>query len=163
MNNEKGLSLIEVLGSIAILGIAVLGLAFILQQGAAHTKSNERKGNTVQLTRNVMEEIKENIRDQPSVTVFGQSLPLAVLRDHPSASLAPLYYPSQADKQYEFQIKTSSHSLGSISLRNGVTAEDNLPVYESYNTSDLFRYVVITCRSLASKDEYELAAYVAYQ
>lgn len=161
MNNEKGISLVEVLGAIAILSIAILGISFVLQQGALHTKDNEKQGDSVQITRSVMETIKNNLPAGSNATVFGQAVNLAALRGSANQSLPTLYYPDSENPQYELHIQTVNHSLGSIDLPVGVDTEGN-QINQIHQLADLFRLVRITSTEVVSQKTYTLEAYIEY-
>ncbi|MFF2090420.1 prepilin-type N-terminal cleavage/methylation domain-containing protein [Paenibacillus sp. NPDC058174] len=162
MRNEKGLSLIEVLGSIVVLGIAVLGIAFILQQGASHSKSNEKLDQSVQLSRNVIEEIKGKLNSQSSTVLYGQAVSLSTLRNSSSATLPVIYYPnsSEQERKYKIQIQSVGHSLGQVEIKNGT--HEGVPHTATYNTGDFIRHVRVTCTELTTLREFTLDAYIPY-
>ncbi|WP_054024138.1 prepilin-type N-terminal cleavage/methylation domain-containing protein [Bacillus sp. FJAT-28004] len=151
MRNQKGLTLIEVLGSIVLLGIAVLGITFILQQTTLDTKSNEKSDEAVVVARNVMEEIKNKLRTNVVQTsVYGQAISLENLRNLSSTTI---YYPDAADRRYELQIQSYTASLGTVSLTD--TAISDL--------DSIFRRVTVNCIEVSSSKKFELEAYVEYQ
>jgi len=150
MRNEKGLTLVEVLGSIILLGVAVLGITFILQQASAHTKANEKTDRSVVLTRNTMEQIKQELRtSQATITLYGQSLSLQNLR-----AMLPvtLYYPDASDPAYTIAITSSHAGLG---FANAAEQQVNL--------DGIFRQITVRTTEAATNKTYELTAYVEYQ
>jgi prepilin-type N-terminal cleavage/methylation domain-containing protein len=150
MRNQKGLTLIEVMGSITILGIAVLAITFILQQSTIHTKSNEKSDEAVVAARNVMEEIKSNLRSSTAqISLYGQAISLYNLRNLSSATI---YYPDDSNRQYEVQIHSYATSLGTVSLT----------VSNSKDLDTIFRRITVTSTELSTSREFELEAIVEY-
>jgi prepilin-type N-terminal cleavage/methylation domain-containing protein len=151
MRNQKGLTLIEVMGSIVLLGIAILGITYILQQSSIDTKSNERTDDAVVAARNVMEEIKSKLKSTTlQTTIYGQALSLQNLRDRSSAML---YYPNAGNRRYELRIQSYSTTLGTVSLTNTLVSD----------LDSLFRRVTVTCIDLSTNKEFELEAYVEFK
>ncbi|OME86711.1 hypothetical protein BK120_07180 [Paenibacillus sp. FSL A5-0031] len=151
MRNQKGLTLIEVLGSIVLLGIAVLGITFILQQTALDTKSNEKSDEAVVVARNVMEEIKNKLKtNSAQTTVYGQAISLENLRNLASTTI---YYPDAIDRRYELDIQSHTASLGTVALTD--TAVSDL--------DSIFRRVTVNCIEVSSSKKFELEAYVEYK
>ncbi|WP_419873952.1 type IV pilus modification PilV family protein [Candidatus Pristimantibacillus sp. PTI5] len=151
MRNQKGLTLIEVMGSIVLLGIAILGITYILQQSSIDTKSNERTDDAVVAARNVMEEIKSKLKSTTlQTTIYGQALSLQNLRDRSSATL---YYPNSGNRRYELRIQSYATTLGTVSLTNTLVSD----------LDSLFRRVTVTCIDLSTNKEFELEAYVEFK
>jgi prepilin-type N-terminal cleavage/methylation domain-containing protein len=151
MRNQKGLTLIEVMGSIVLLGIAILGITYILQQSSIDTKSNERTDDAVVAARNVMEEIKSKLKTTTlQTTIYGQALSLQNLRDRSSATL---YYPNSGNRRYELRIQSYATTLGTVSLTNTLVSD----------LDSLFRRVTVTCIDLSTNKEFELEAYVEFK
>ncbi|MEV5028729.1 type II secretion system protein [Paenibacillus sp. LPE1-1-1.1] len=151
MRNQKGLTLIEVMGSIVLLGIAILGITYILQQSSIDTKSNERTDDAVVAARNVMEEIKSKLKSTTlQTTIYGQALSLQNLRDRSSATL---YYPNSGNRRYELRIQSYATTLGDVSLTNTLVSD----------LDSLFRRVTVTCIDLSTNKEFELEAYVEFK
>jgi type II secretory pathway pseudopilin PulG len=151
MRNQKGLTLIEVIGSITLLSIAVLGIIYILQQTTLDSKSNEKTDDAVIAARNVMEEIKSKLKSNLLETsIYGQTISLTQLRNRSSVTL---YYPSLNDRRYEIELHSYATSLGTVPLA------DNL----SSNLDNIFRRVTVTCMDLTSLKKFELEAFVEYQ
>ncbi|MGO4544499.1 prepilin-type N-terminal cleavage/methylation domain-containing protein [Paenibacillus sp. 2TAB23] len=151
MRNQKGLTLIEVMGSIVLLGIAVLGITYILQQSSIDTKSNEKTDDAVVAARNVMEEVKSKLKSTTtSTTVYGQAIPLQQLRDRSSTII---YYPNASNRKYELRIQSHATTLGAVSLTNSVVSD----------LDSIFRRVTVTCIDLSTQKEFELEAYVEFK
>ncbi|OBZ12970.1 prepilin-type N-terminal cleavage/methylation domain-containing protein [Bacillus sp. FJAT-26390] len=150
MRNQKGLTLVEVLGSLVLLAIAVLGITYILQQSTINTKMNEKIDQSVVISRNVMEEIKGNLKSTtPTISIYEQNLSLANIRNLSSATI---YYPNAADKQYSLRIQSYPGSLETVQLDSVIL-----------NPNDYFRRVTIVCEELASAKKYNLEAYIEYK
>ena len=150
MRNQKGLTLAEVLGSIVLLGIAVLGITYILQQASIHTKANEHTDQAVVITRTVMEEIKSKLKSNvEAINVYGQAISLEQLRNLASVTI---YYPSAADRRYELQIQSVAANLGDVPLTDTKVS----------HLDQLFRLVTITCIDLSTAKRFELEAYVEF-
>ncbi|MCF6092693.1 type II secretion system GspH family protein [Microaerobacter geothermalis] len=60
MNNEKGITLIEILAAITILAIIVIPVSMLFTGSYTNSKKEEEKTQAVQIARWVTEEIKEN-------------------------------------------------------------------------------------------------------
>lgn len=150
MRNQKGLTLIEVMGSIVLLGIAVLGITYILQQSSIDTKSNEKTDDAVVAARNVMEEIKSKLKSNvANTTVYGQAISLSNLRNRSSATL---YYPSSTDRRYELVVHSYATSLGTVPITDTVSS----------NLDTIFRRVTVTSMELSTSKTFELEAYIEY-
>ncbi|MCR2806515.1 type IV pilus modification PilV family protein [Paenibacillus soyae] len=149
LRNQRGLTLIEVLGSIVLLGIAILGITFILQQASIHTKDNEKTDQSVIITRNTLEQIKHELpKSTTSVTIYGQSLNLSGLR-----SLQPVtvYYPNSSSPAYKVDIISSQAGLGSAQAAD-----------KSVNLDNLFRKITVRSTDLASNKTFEVTAFVEF-
>lgn len=150
MRNQKGLTLIEVIGSITLLSIAVLSIIYILQQSNLDSKSNEKTDDAVIAARNVMEEIKSKLKSNVLETsIYGQTISLTQLRNRSSVTL---YYPSLNDRRYEIQLQSYATSLGTVALTDNINS----------NLDNIFRRVTVTCMDLTSLKKFELEAYVEY-
>lgn len=152
MRNQKGLTLVEVMGSIVLLGIAVLVITYVLQQSTIDTKSNEKTDQSVVITRNLMEEIKSKLKsNQAETTVQGQAVSLANLRN--LSSVVTIYYPSDTDRRYELKAQAYGASLGTIPVATAAP----------YNLDEVFRRITVTCKDLTTSKQFELEAYVEYK
>lgn len=150
MNNQKGLTLVEVLGSIILLGVAVLGITFILQQSSIHTKSNEQLDESITISRNVMEQIKNQLKsNNETLILYEQSLSLEGLRHLASLTV---YYPNSIQREYEINIQSADAALG-----HAQAADLNL------NLDAMFRQITIHTKELSSGKTFELTAYVEYK
>ncbi|OMF21444.1 hypothetical protein BK133_28430 [Paenibacillus sp. FSL H8-0548] len=154
MRNQKGLTLVEVLGSIVLLGIAILSLTYILQQATLHTKDNEKVDQSVQLTRTVIEELKKNLKDssKTSITVYNQPISLDNLRSSSLASTTNIYYPNATAPQYEISIQVSSSGLGKV------TVDGTVPT----DLDNIFKRIDIICTNLNSSKTYKLESFIEY-
>lgn len=150
MRNEKGLTLVEVLGSVVLLGIAVLGIVFIIQQSSIHTKANGEADQSVVLSRNVMEQLKQQLPgSSDSLTIYEQSVSLAELRQ---LSDATVYYPNASDARYVITIRSEAAGLGNADAAG-----------TSVNLDNLFRRITVTTSNIATARTYELSGVVEYR
>ncbi|MHA6483636.1 type IV pilus modification PilV family protein [Paenibacillus sp. strain BS8-2] len=148
--NEKGLTLVEVLGSVVLLGIAVLGIIFIIQQSSVHTKANADTDESVVLSRNVMEQLKQQLPGpSDTLTLYQQNLSLADLRE---LSGTTIYYPGANNARYAIAIQSEAAALGTADA-GGTTV----------NLDDQFRRITIRTTYLATSRTYELTGVVAYK
>lgn len=149
MRNQKGLTLVEVLGSIVLLGVAILGIAFILQQSSIHTKANESTDRSVTISRNTMEQIKHELSSSnATLTIYGQSLSLHDLRNLNSVML---YYPDASNPAYTIDISSRLAGLGTAHAAD-----------QEINLDEIFRQITVQTTHLTTNKPYELTAYVEY-
>jgi prepilin-type N-terminal cleavage/methylation domain-containing protein len=154
MNQQKGFTLIEVLGSVVILAIAVVSVTYFFQQTTLFSRNTDQVDQSVLATRTVMEEIKHNLnKTAPTSTVYGQSINLQLLRDStaPYSLNLPIYFPSNDDRQFELV----------ISSREIISPEFNI-VGDEYDMSDYFKLIHIICTNLSNLRTFELEAYIEY-
>lgn len=152
MRDQKGISLIEVMATITVLAVAILAITFVLQQGTSASKEHENLDRAVMITRTVMEEIKHNLKHKNDVTVFGQTIPLQVIRAESQTFQAPdLYYPNASNQQYRIEIRSESFQQ-SFEIKSA-----------ERKVEDFFRKIKVTTINLQSNRSYELEAYVEYQ
>lgn len=155
MSNQKGLTLIEVLGSVVLLGIAVLSITYVLQQSSMYTKQNESLDLSVVISRNVLEQIKEELSTGIDATeIYGQSLSLVDLRNDQMDKLTKtIYYPSKpnseskSDYPYKIEITSSNADLGSV----------NQVQLDNY-----FRKITISTTERATNKKFDITAYVEF-
>lgn len=154
MRNQKGLTLIEVLGSITLLAVAVLGLIYLLQQTTLFSKHNEKLDRNVIVARTVMEEIKANLSGTaPSMTIYGQSVDLTALRSSPAGQAITIYYPDPAARQLKIEIQSLPFQLNPVTIKSA-----------SYQISDYFRLIHVTSTDPSGKDHpYTLEGYAQYR
>jgi Tfp pilus assembly protein PilV len=154
MRNQKGLTLVEVLGSIVLLSVAILSLTYVIQQASVHTRDNEKTDQSVQITRTVMEEIKKNLKNQTStsVRVYGKDIPLSAMRSASGMTSFTINYPNDANPQYRILIQSAASGLGSVNISEVPTAD----------LDQLFRKITITSTNISSSKQYQLEAIVEY-
>lgn len=150
MNNEKGLTLIEILGSIIIIGIIVTTVSFILQQGTMSSHQNKKKFTAVQITQNAIEELisiskDEDITDKDiNVPIFEQSVSL-------SQGEATIYYPNAQEQQYKLDIKEIPSALPPSTTINTKPIE----------IKQRYPKFLITCTDLSNQRTYSLEFYLS--
>ncbi|MFD0586646.1 prepilin-type N-terminal cleavage/methylation domain-containing protein [Paenibacillus sp. GCM10027627] len=150
MRNEKGLTLVEVLGAIVLFGVAAMGIIFILQQSSLHTKANAQTDEAVVISRNVMERLKQELpASTASLTLYQQSLSLGSLRN---IAQTTLYYPSTANRKYEIQIQSQPAQLGTAQA--GSTG---------VNLDGVFRKVTVRTANLETSKVFQLESFIAYK
>ncbi|GGG23489.1 type IV pilus modification PilV family protein [Paenibacillus abyssi] len=156
MNNQKGLTLIEILGSVTLLAVAVLAITALLQQTSLFAKDNEAIDQSVSISRTVMEEIKRNLASRDSISLFedGQTLALTELRDNAPAYKLPysIYYPNAADPQFEVKVESDVYNLSDIHFKD-----------QTYQITDYFRLIRVTSINLTTNKSYILEGYAEYK
>lgn len=151
MRQDKGLTLIEVLGSIIILAIAIGTVAAVLQNSAKSSVNTSVTDRTVQITRTVMEEIKNNL-DKNDIQLFGQVVNLQTLRTTaPPVSTSTVYYPDAADQKYSLQIRSETLDNPLVTLQGA-----------THDLRDSFRRIVVICTHLQTGKTFDLEALVPY-
>ncbi|QAY66429.1 type IV pilus modification PilV family protein [Paenibacillus protaetiae] len=153
--NEKGLTLVEVLGSVVLLGIAVLGITLLLQQGVSSSQSNVQSEQSVQMARTVMENVRSKLASPDrEIELYGQSLSLDSLRK-PSSTAQTLYYPDADDQQYEISIR----SLASSELQHeNIVVGDRIYPLQSH-----FRFIQVSAARLTGTNPpFTLEASIPY-
>jgi prepilin-type N-terminal cleavage/methylation domain-containing protein len=154
MNRQKGFTLIEVLGSVVILAIAVVSVTYFFQQTTLFSRNTDQVDQSVLATRTVMEEIKHNLnKSAPTSTVYDQSINLQLLRDNtaPYSLNVPIYYPSNDDRQFELAISSREINNPEFTI-----------VGDEYDMSDYFKLIHIICTNLSNLRTFELEAYIEY-
>lgn len=161
MRNQKGLTLIEVLGAITLLAVAIMGLIYLLQQTTLFSKQNEKLDRDVIVARAVMEEIKNHLSGSAStLTLYEQSVDLAALRAVP---LVPptlpitIYYPNANTQQIKIEIRSIPfpYTSDTITIKG-----------KSYKISDYFRLIQVTSTDQsgrATAQPYTLEGYAQYK
>ncbi len=154
MRNQKGLTLVEVLGSIVLLSVAILSLTYVIQQASIHTRDNEKNDQSVQITRTVLEEIKKSLKNQnaASVSVYGKDIPLTSIRSAAGSTSFTLQYPNDANPQYRIVVQSAPSGLGSVTINEIPTAD----------LDRLFKKITVTSTNINSSKQYRLEAFVEY-
>lgn len=156
MNQDKGLTIIEVIASVAVLAVIVLVIVAILQNSSSSSASSNVTDRALQNARTVMEEIKNRLdTTETTFTYLGQTINLTNLRNKTVASYEQtIYYPSDANRQYGILIRS----------RNPGKTIDPIPGSSgAFNLNDVFREVTIVVTDLqTSRTPVTLQSMVAY-
>jgi|GEM_PF-1367616 len=152
MTNQRGITLIEVLGSVALLAVAVLTITYALQQTSVFSRDNDGIDRSVQVTRTVMEELRGHLSDPTASTVdlYGQCLDLELLRTNSTTSLR-LDYPGTAEPELTLSIVSTDGDLPIISAGS-----------DTHDLDSSFKRITITSEPRDKGRPYTLVAYLAY-
>ncbi|WP_058301313.1 type II secretion system protein [Gorillibacterium timonense] len=151
MNNKRGITLIEVLVSIVILAVAVLAISYALQQTSLFSKQNNDKESNLSAARTVMEELKEALKSDSSITLYGQSVDLISLKAATPSPVQTLYLPTSAAPKVKIEIAT-------LPLPEQAT---NVAIQgTTYNLNEDFRLVQVTATDVQTGQPYVLQAYL---
>ena len=150
MHEQKGLTLIEALTAIVVLGIAIVAVTVVVQNTTIFSKNNDNADKALQATRTVMEEIKFQLKDNDVLTIYGQTVSLQALRETtPPYVLPPIYYPESSAPQLEIVIESKiiSNSIYAIKGQN-------------FDLAHYFRLVSITSINPANGQTQQFETYV---
>jgi prepilin-type N-terminal cleavage/methylation domain-containing protein len=154
--NSRGLTLIEVLASAAILAFVVLVSSFLFTQGYRNSKTEENRDQSVTIARSIMEMIKTNLPSaSPSVQFNGtQTINLAAIRNANTATATAAsfstQYPSNSDGTYTVVVTADP-------VTENVTVDSKVFPLNSY-----FRKVKIRVTETLFQSEYTLESYLEY-
>lgn len=157
MKPQKGMTLLEVLAAMAIIGMIVFATVHVLTQGVARSHREQRLDLAVNIGRMVMEEIKAALPSGKVVSLFdGQVVDPAVFKDgQDSATAEVLYYPSVNNKQ--FQVTVSSLPFQDLSYPFHGT---NGPSYV-FSLQQHFELMEVVVLDLSDPDvRFDLRSYV---
>ncbi|NHN30731.1 type IV pilus modification PilV family protein [Paenibacillus agricola] len=73
MNNQKGLSLLEVLAAVTILAMVILSISYFFTKNYEYSNREESKDISVNVARNVIEDLKPGLMNGTAVTLFSNS------------------------------------------------------------------------------------------
>ena len=156
-NNEKGLTLIEVLATVTILAVAILSVTLLLQQSDLISNSNERMDRAVQITRSTMEDITYNLADEDEILIYGQPLDLSSIRNDASelseTPYGTAFFPSVNDRQFQLNI----YAMQVMEDQNEYVVKE-----ETYHLSDYFVIIRVECINLLNNKIFELESLVEY-
>lgn len=144
--SQNGLSLIEIMATIAVLGVAIAAIVSLLQTGTATSRHNQELDQAVMLTRTVMEEVKNHLKQDDAITVFGQPINLKQLRES-APYQQEIGWPAASP---EYRIRIESTVPGEVYEVNS----------EFHITGAHFRKITVTCEYLPADLNYELESYV---
>lgn len=154
MRNQKGITLIEILAAVVVLGIAVVSITFVLQQTTLFSKQNADSDRSIQITRTVLEEIKNKMKTADTIQVYDQTVHLTPIKQSAgAASLPALYYPNPAKPQYRLDVSSLPITNGQFSSPKGTTV----------NIADYFRHIQITTTHLSDNRVYRIDTYAEVQ
>jgi len=151
MNNQRGLTLIEILASITLLAFVIVTVVLVLQQSTIFSKSNSQKENNVLVARTVMESIKSGLKAGDTINLYGASVSLSNLKLAANATLPVIYVPDSAHPTTRVNVRTLPIRSDTVSVQ----AKD-------YHIGDYFRLVEVTTTEVATNRSYSLKAYVEY-
>jgi prepilin-type N-terminal cleavage/methylation domain-containing protein len=150
MKKDDGLTLIEVLASVVVLAVAIVIITMVLQQTSSSSRSNAVTDRSVQLTRTVLEEMKNNTQTN-TINVLGQDLSIIPLRDNPPQALS-FFYPNAGEQQYRLYVQSLDLQTPKVTLRG-----------KEHDLTKSFRRIRVTCTNLVTNRSYELEALVEYK
>ena len=156
MNQDKGLTILEAIASVAVLSILILVIVAVLQNSSATSSSTNVTDRALQNARTVMEEIKNRLDTSESAfTYLNQTINLASLRDRTVASTQQtVYFPNVSNKQYSIAIQSMTPNL----LVDPIAGQSN-----KYNLNDVFRKITVTVTELkSSRRPVKLESMVAF-
>lgn len=150
MKKDNGLTLIEVLASVVVLAVAILLITTVLQHTASSSRSNAVTDKSVQITRSVLEEIKNNMQ-KDSISIFTQNVNTKQLREIPAPQQFSIYYPDSSEQQYRLDIRSLALAKSDINLLG-----------KPHELNSYFRRIQVICTNLQTNKTYELEALVEY-
>lgn len=177
LNNQRGLSLVEILGSIVIIGIILTMLGTIVLQASRNTRDNELSDRAINLSRNFAEELKYTMRNlevQQLAIPASQSLRIA---DIDGDVMVPVQlqalwntghkeiipFPSATSPQYSIEVElTRVASDGNITINNP-RPTNGTPSSVIIDTNSDFRKAVIKTTNSTTGKSYQLEALIDYK
>ncbi|MBD2848217.1 prepilin-type N-terminal cleavage/methylation domain-containing protein [Paenibacillus sp. IB182496] len=153
-HKQAGFTLIEVLGAVVLLAIAVTAAVYLLGQTALFSGANARAGESVTIARTVMEELKHHLRSGGTIDLYGQQVDLAALQSTapPYTLGAALHAPDAEAPQFDITVQSLAPAHAELTLDG-----------ETYEIDHYFRYIRITVASRSQDSRYTLEGYAAYQ
>lgn len=104
VSNEKGMTLLEILVAVLIIGMIVTGISYLFTTGLANSYKEEKKDAAVQIARDLMEEMKLQLKSaSATISYRSQTIRLDQLRGT-AESTQSLKYPGAGDPQYTITI-----------------------------------------------------------
>lgn len=104
LSNNKGMTLLEVLVAVLIIGMIVASISYLFTTGLANSLKEEKKDAAVQIAREVMEEMKKQLKTtNASFEYRKQTIQLNPLRGT-AETQQTILYPGVDDSQYRIQI-----------------------------------------------------------
>ena len=153
--NSRGLTLIEVLASAAILAFVVLLFSLLFTQGYRNSKTEENRDQSVTIARSVMEMIKTNLPSPTaSVSFNGTPINLTAIRNANAATATAAsfntQYPSSTDGTYTIVVTADP-------VAESVTVES-----KAFPLNQYFRKVKVHVTETTFQSEYTLESYLEY-
>ncbi|MFM9326740.1 type IV pilus modification PilV family protein [Paenibacillus mesotrionivorans] len=153
--NSRGLTLIEVLASAAILAFVVLLFSLLFTQGYRNSKTEENRDQSVAIARGVMELIKTNLPSPTaSVSFNGTPINLTAIRNANAATATAAsfntQYPGSTDGTYAIVVTADP-------VPESVTVESKVFPLNQY-----FRKVKVHVTETMFQSEYTLESYLEY-
>jgi len=155
IKQEKGLTLIEMLVSVVLLAIGVLVITALLSNSTKSSGNNMMNDQALQSARTVLEEIKGALDgNEAALTLFGQSLNLAQLRNHTLTNATQtIYFPDAGNRQYQIVVESKNPNKEVDPVGSGNPKQLN----------SIFREIVVTSTKITDlKTTVTLQALVAY-
>lgn len=161
VNNERGITLLEVLAAVAILSVAMISFSLLFGQNFQFSHREERRDVSVNIARTVIEELKGQLPSGAErMTIFEdhQEIDLALLRE-PSADIqaVTVYYPSGTDRQFTVVIRNIP-----IPADKRITIPNPDDASQSYTFPyhDFFSHIEVEVENEALRTSYSLQSYV---
>lgn len=157
MNNQRGLTLLEVLVAVTILSLVVLSVSYLFTQNYSFSLKEEKRDMNVDIARNVMEELKRSLKNTAlsQQAIYNQTVNLTLLRNNqPESPAAVLYYPNANDRQYEIRIRDLTIAGQTVPVEDANGTTYNFPV------QDFFAHIQVEVVHTASNARYTLESYV---
>ncbi len=153
--NSRGLTLIEVLASAAILAFVVLLFSLLFTQGYRNSKTEENRDQSVTIARSVMEIIKTNLPSPTASASFnGTPINLTAIRNANAATATVAsfntQYPGSTDGTYTIVVTADP-------VAESVTVESNVFPLNQY-----FRKVKVHVTETTFQSQYTLESYLEY-
>jgi Tfp pilus assembly protein PilV len=153
--NSRGLTLIEVLASAAILAFVVLLFSLLFTQGYRNSKTEENRDQSVTIARSVMEMIKTNLPSPTaSVSFNGTPINLTAIRNANAATATAAsfntQYPSSTDGTYNIVVTADP-------VAESVTVDSKVFPLNQY-----FRKVKVHVTETTFQSQYTLESYLEY-
>lgn len=152
--NNSGMTLLEVLVSILIVGMIVASISYLFTTGLANSFREEKKDAAVQIAREVMEEMKKQLGTASSFFEYRQQMiQLTPLRGA-SETQQTLLYPSINDAQYSIQIGNKAFEEKKYKLTG-----TNTKSY-TFSLGEFYSLIEIKVMNQALGSTYTLQSYI---
>jgi prepilin-type N-terminal cleavage/methylation domain-containing protein len=158
LKNNRGMTLLEVLASVLIIGLIIVAVSYLFTTGYANSIKEQDKDVSVQIARAVLEEIKHNLKTTRESASYQSQIidlnPLRVSINTGETVLPALYYPSQADKQYTILVKNMGYEDRTYQFKGS-----NDKNY-SFSVKPFFSLIEVEVKREATSTMYKLQSYM---